>query len=72
VPHHDPVAVERFWTRQGWNRERVDTHWAFDSREQLESVVRIEFPPTVAEGILAEHDGNGVDYAVNLWWRTFR
>jgi ubiquinone/menaquinone biosynthesis C-methylase UbiE len=71
LPHHDPVAVERFWTRQGWSRERIDTCWAFDSRETFESVVRIEFPPTIADGILAEHEGTGVDYAVNLWWRTF-
>ena len=60
-----------FWTRQGWSRERIDTRWAFDSRETFESVVRIEFPPTIADGILAEHEGTGVDYAVNLWWRTF-
>ena len=33
--------------------------------------MQIEFPPTVADGILAEHEGSGVDYAVNLWWRTF-
>ena len=33
--------------------------------------MRIEFPETVADGILAEHDGTGVDYAVNLWWHRF-
>jgi hypothetical protein len=33
--------------------------------------VRIEFTETLADGILAEHDGSGADYAVNLWWRTF-
>ena len=33
--------------------------------------MRIEFPETAAEGILAEHEGTGVDYAVNLWWRRF-
>ena len=71
LAHHDPLAVERFWARQGWTREQIDTRWAFDSRATFESVVQIEFPPTVADGILAEHDGTGVDYAVNLWWRTF-
>jgi SAM-dependent methyltransferase len=71
LPHHDPLAVERFWARQGWTREQIDTRWAFDSRATFESVVQIEFPPTVADGILAEHEGSGVDYAVNLWWRTF-
>ena len=63
--------MERFWARQGWTREQIDTRWAFDSRATFESVVQIEFPPTVADGILAEHEGSGVDYAVNLWWRTF-
>ena len=70
-PSYDPVAVERFWRRQGWSREPLTIRWDFDRREDLEAVVRIEFPETVAEGILAEHPGTGVDYAVNLWWRRF-
>ena len=32
---YDPVAVERFWARQGWTREQLDIRWAFDSREDL-------------------------------------
>lgn len=71
MPAYDPVAVERFWARQGWSRERIDMQWSFDSRADFESVVRIEFNQTLADGILAEHEGQGVDYAVNLWWRTF-
>lgn len=70
-PTYDPVAVERFWARQGWSRERLVIEWEFDTREDFESVVRIEFPETVAEGILAEHGGTGVDYAVSLWWHRF-
>ena len=71
MPAYDPVAVERFWARHGWSRERIDMRWSFDSRADFESVVRIEFTETLADGILAEHGGQGVDYAVNLWWRTF-
>ena len=71
MPTYDPVAVERFWGRQGWSRERIDVQWSFESRADFESVVRIEFTETLADGILAEHEGSGVDYAVNLWWRTF-
>jgi SAM-dependent methyltransferase len=71
MPAYDPVAVERFWRRQGWSRERIDMRWSFSSRADFESVVRIEFSETLADGILAEHGGSGVDYAVNLWWRTF-
>ncbi len=70
-PTYDPRAVERFWARQGWQRERLTIDWTFDSREDLESVVRIEFPETAADGILAEHEGTGVDYAVSLWWRHY-
>lgn len=70
-PSYDPLAVERFWARQGWSRERLTIEWGFESREDFESVVRIEFPETAAEGILAEHPGLAVDYAVSLWWHRF-
>ena len=43
--------------------------WSFESRADLEAVVRIELPPAVAEEALASHTGTEVDYAVNLWWR---
>lgn len=70
-PNVDPAAVEAFWASQGWSRERVLTSWVFESREDLEAVVRIELPKTAAENALAHHSGLVVDYAVNLWWRTF-
>lgn len=70
-PGIDPVAVERFWSRQGWTRVPLDVGWEFDSRADLEAVVRIEFAPEVADEIVAEHAGATVDYAVNLWWRRF-
>jgi SAM-dependent methyltransferase len=70
-PEVDPVAVERFWTTRGWTREGLDLAWTFDSRADLEAVVRIELPPAVAEDVLAGHDGTTVDYAVDLWWRTW-
>ncbi|WP_230208911.1 class I SAM-dependent methyltransferase [Nostocoides sp. HKS02] len=70
-PSYDPLAVERFWARQGWSRERLTIAWTFDSRADFEEVVRIEFPETAAEGILAEHEGSAVDYAVSLWHRQF-
>ena len=70
MPAYDPVAIERFWARQGWSRERLDIRWSFGSRADFESVVRIEFTEALADEILAEHEGSGVDYAVNLWWRT--
>ena len=71
LPHHDPLAVERFWARQGWTREPLDIRWAFDSRATFEAVVRIEFPPDRRRRHPGRARGHGVDYAVNLWWRTF-
>ncbi len=70
-PEVDPVAVERFWSTRGWSRIPVDVRWAFSSRADLESVVRIELTPDVADAALAEHPGTEVDYAVNLWWRGY-
>ena len=70
-PKIDPDEVERFWSRHGWQRRRIDMGWAYASRDDLESVVRIELPPQAAEEALASHTGTEVDYAVNLWCRRF-
>jgi SAM-dependent methyltransferase len=71
-PSVDPDAVDRFWSVRGWATERLDIAWTFDRREDLEAVVRIELPTTVAEQVLAEHpEVVEVDYAVNVRWRRF-
>lgn len=70
-PDVDPAAVERFWSIRGWNRTPVEMRWSFSSRADLESVVRIEFTPEVADDVLGGHQGTEVDYAVNLWWRHY-
>lgn len=70
-PRHDARAVVEFWARRGWTRSQVDMRWEFASRADFEAVVGIEFRPEVAEQVIAEHAGTGVDYAVNLWWRRF-
>lgn len=70
-PDRDPGPIEAFWARQGWERLPLDMRWQFTSREDFESVVRIEFPVDIAEAVLAEHPGMSVDYAINLFWRHF-
>lgn len=70
-PAYDPDATERFWRRQGWQRETVSVTWEFARRAELEAVVRIEFPPTAADRILAEHEHLTVDYAVVLRTRRY-
>ena len=70
-PQVDPDAVERFWSTHGWTRQPVDIVWRFGHRDDLESVVRIEFDAATADWVVASHTGLEVDYAVNLWWRRF-
>ena len=62
---------ERFWSVHGRTRDPLDIRRRFRSRDELESVIRIEFPAAPAARILATHRGLEVDYAVNLWWRRF-
>lgn len=70
-PTVDAATVNTFWDQHGWSRERVEMGWRFESRADLEAVVRLELPPRVAEVALAGHDGLEVDYTVNLWWKRF-
>lgn len=70
-PAYDPVAVQRFWDRQGFTTERLTIHWTFERREDLEAVVHIELPPGPAAEVLATHEGLVVDYAVALRWKRF-
>ncbi len=70
-PSVDPAAVERFWSSHGWTRVPLLVDWRFDSRADLEAVVRIELDPRTADAALAEHEGTTVDYAVNLWYRRW-
>jgi hypothetical protein len=70
-PSVRPDEVERFWSTHGWQRRELDVEWRFATRDELESVVRIEFSQAVAEEVLAGHEGTEVDYAVNLWWRRY-
>lgn len=66
-----PGDVERFFSSRGWIREPVDMGWRFDSRADLERVVRIEFAADLADQLVSEHQGTEVDYAVNLWRKTY-
>jgi ubiquinone/menaquinone biosynthesis C-methylase UbiE len=71
LPKFDPIAVQRFWATHGWSRTPLDLRWVFAERSELEAVVRIELPPEVADQALARQVGLEVDYAANLWWRTY-
>lgn len=70
-PDRDTAALADFWSGLGWQAHPVDMAWTFDAREDLEAVVRIEFPPDVADEVLTEHEGLEVDYAVTVWTRPY-
>lgn len=70
-PKYRTGEVETFFATRGWTRRTVDMGWRFESRHDLERVVRIEFEAQYADAFLREHSGLEVDYAVNLWWKTF-
>lgn len=71
-PAYDEAATERFWRRAGWGRETVGITWELERREDLEAVVRIEFPAAAADRILAAHDGvDPIDYSVVLRTRHY-
>ncbi len=70
-PERSHEEIVAFWESHGWERHPVDMAWTFDAREDLEAVVRIEFPTSVAEQIVAGHEGTEVDYAVDVWTREW-
>jgi ubiquinone/menaquinone biosynthesis C-methylase UbiE len=71
IPTNDGPAVERFWAEHGFKLVRIASEWRFDSRDDLEAVVRLEFPGDLAEQILSEHAGMSVEYYYSLYHRQY-
>jgi SAM-dependent methyltransferase len=71
LPWYSTREVERFWARQGWERRPLDLRMTFSSRADLAAVLRIEFPPEVAEQAIAETPGLDLPYPNVLRWRRF-
>ncbi|GGM39673.1 methyltransferase type 11 [Longimycelium tulufanense] len=69
LPRYDPAAVEAFFERQGFACRRVDTQWQFRDRESLESVLRIEFSPEVADRAIAQTPGLTIPVSYRLHTR---
>ena len=66
-----PDVIDKFWFANGFSAQQIDSSWSFDTREDLEAVVRIEFPTEVADRILETHRGNTVSYSYRLFWRIY-
>jgi ubiquinone/menaquinone biosynthesis C-methylase UbiE len=71
LPAYNARRVDEFFSRHGWSAVRREIRWQFESRQDFEAVVRIEFAPDQAERILAEHSGCQVDYAITIRVRHF-
>ncbi|MFZ4508951.1 MAG: class I SAM-dependent methyltransferase [Fimbriimonas sp.] len=62
---------ERFWASYGFSLRRIRSEWRFETREDFEAVVRLEFGAKMGDVFLAEHSGLSVDYTYCLYHRTF-
>jgi ubiquinone/menaquinone biosynthesis C-methylase UbiE len=62
---------ERFWASYGFQCRKIESEWQFESREDLEAVVRLEFPKKVAESAISNHVGTRVGYRYCLYHRQF-
>ncbi|WP_336207460.1 class I SAM-dependent methyltransferase [Nonomuraea sp. LPB2021202275-12-8] len=71
VPTYSASKAEAFWVRHGWQRQPLDLRMTFESRADLEAVLRIEFAPEVAEQAIAETSGLELPYPNVLRWRFY-
>lgn len=61
-------ATARWWAERGAVRREVTSEWRFTRREDLEAVLRLEFPAEVAEPWLLAHPGAlGLTYGYVLY-----
>jgi len=67
----DPNRIEGFWQQQGFASTRVASEWRFDRREELEAVLRNEFPPELAEELCQEHQSLAVEVHYRLYHRRY-
>ena len=63
---YDPAAVAEFFAANGFSVRHVTARWAFQRREDLESVLRIEFSAPVAQRAIDETPGLSFDVGYRL------
>jgi SAM-dependent methyltransferase len=49
------AITDEWWAARGATRREVMSDWRFDSRSDLEAVLRLEFPPSVTQTWLQQH-----------------
>jgi len=57
APQGSVNVTDRWWAERGAQRQAVRSSWQFQSREDLETVLRLEIPPDIATTWLNEHPG---------------
>ena len=62
-------AVEGFWRDHGYSLLRIPSEWRFQTRRDLEAVVKLEFGEQLAVELLREHRGLVVEYHYCLYYR---
>jgi SAM-dependent methyltransferase len=62
------ATVDDWWRARGATRHEIRSEWRFPSRADLAAVLRIEFPPRVADAWLARHPAaTGLTYGYVLF-----
>lgn len=68
APQGRADVTDAWWEERGASRTAVQSSWLFTSRADLEAVLRLEFPPALADGWLARHpDDTGLTYGYALF-----
>ncbi len=66
----DPAATDAWWREQGAERIEVEAGWSAQSPEQLEQILRIEFPAQTIDRFVARHHAASLSYRMALFvWR---
>ena len=58
----DPDQTAAWWAAQGATRHEVEGGWQAESPEELEQILKIEFPEDVVDEFLAERDSSSLSY----------
>jgi len=64
---HDPDAIARWWADQGARRVMVEAGWTARSADELERILRIEFPADTVDRFVARHRAAALSYRMALY-----
>lgn len=66
----DQATLDAFWRGHGFDIHVIESCWRFETRDDLERVVALEFTDTAPE-LLAEHEGLMVPYVFRIYSKTY-